>query len=101
MPDGFIKLGGIDLDSLILTLRDHANGKLGHLSNLLLERHALEQGLDLLRIVTLWASRANSVFKELIAIVDVGSHRCSGRCLCRRGVRVVRLLRGPADQTWN
>ena len=42
MPDGFIKLGGIDLNGLILTRCNHANGQLSHLPNFFFERHALE-----------------------------------------------------------
>src|SRR5438105_700841 len=94
MPDGFINLGGIDLNGLILTRYNHANSQLGHLADLFLKRHTLEQGFDPLRVVTLWPSRANSVLKKQVAIVDVRNDRSSFGSLDRQDTNVFCLLRG-------
>jgi hypothetical protein len=65
----------VDLNTLILTGGNHADGQLRHLANLLFKRHLLEQGLDLLRVVSFGSLRANRVLQERLAIFDVQAYR--------------------------
>src|SRR3989442_4779167 len=97
-PDCFIKLGRINLDLLIPAFRNHADGELGHLSDFFFQRHALEQGFDLLRVITLWPSDANGVLKKQIAVVDVHFHWSSFVCLSRKGVHAFCLGTGWPSQ---
>src|SRR5207249_11802282 len=68
--------------------RNHADGELGHLSDFFFKRHALEQGFDLLRVITLWPSDANGVLKKQIAVVNVYFHWSSFVCLDRKSTRL-------------
>src|SRR5207253_1449505 len=43
MRDRSLEFGGIDLNVLISSVRNHADLKLGHLANFLFKRHSLQQ----------------------------------------------------------
>src|ERR1700674_3659410 len=74
---GFLQLGRVNMDLLIVAVRNHANLKLGHLSDFFFQRHALEQTLNPLRVVAFRSCDADRVLVKLIAIGDVCGNRSS------------------------
>ena len=75
LDDSPIQFRRIDLDRLIPSLRDRVDGELGHLTNFFFQRHALEQVLDLPRMITVGVG-ATCALKEFVTIDERG--RCLG-----------------------